>query len=100
MHVGLHVCYSCQILMKLEFFSTFFKSTQISNFVECLPVGAESFHADERTDILKDIKKLMVAFRKFANAPKNDDCSQTPQFIFSPHSDRQTDRQTDRQLVH
>ena len=32
------------------------------------PVGAEFFHADRRTDMTK----LLVAFRKFANAPKND----------------------------
>jgi hypothetical protein len=31
------------------------------------PVGAELFHADGRTDMTK----LMVAFRNFANAPKN-----------------------------
>jgi len=30
------------------------------------PVGAELFHADQRTDMTK----LIVAFRKFANAPK------------------------------
>jgi len=31
------------------------------------PVGVELFHAEGRTDITK----LMVAFRIFANAPKN-----------------------------
>ena len=31
------------------------------------PVGAELFHADGRTDM----KKLIVAFRNFANAPEN-----------------------------
>jgi hypothetical protein len=31
------------------------------------PVGAELFHADSRTDMTK----LIVAFRNFANAPKN-----------------------------
>jgi hypothetical protein len=31
------------------------------------PVGAELFHADRRTDMTK----LIVAFRNFANAPKN-----------------------------
>ena len=29
-------------------------------------MGAELFHADEQTDM-----KLMVAFRNFANGPKN-----------------------------
>jgi len=32
------------------------------------PVGAESFHADRRTDI----KKPIVALRNFGNAPKNE----------------------------
>jgi hypothetical protein len=31
------------------------------------PVGAELFHEDGRTDMTK----LTVAFRNFANAPKN-----------------------------
>jgi len=31
------------------------------------PVGAEFIHADRRTDMTK----LIVAFRNFANAPKN-----------------------------
>jgi len=31
------------------------------------PVGAELFHADERTDMTK----LIVVYRNFANAPKN-----------------------------
>ena len=32
------------------------------------PVGAELFYADRRTDM----KKLIVAFRNFANAPNKD----------------------------
>jgi hypothetical protein len=32
------------------------------------PVEAELFHADRRTDMTK----LIVAFRNFANAPKNE----------------------------
>jgi hypothetical protein len=31
------------------------------------PVGAQLLHADGQTDV----KKFMVAFRNFANAPKN-----------------------------
>ena len=34
------------------------------------PVGAKMFHADRRTDI----KKLIVAFRNFANEPNNSCC--------------------------
>jgi len=38
------------------------------------PVGAELFHADGRTDMTM----LIVAFREFANAPKN--CSNNSQY--------------------
>jgi hypothetical protein len=36
------------------------------------PVTAELFHADGRTDRQADMTKLIVAFRNFANAPKNE----------------------------
>jgi len=35
----------------------------------CL-VEAELFHADKRTDGRTDMRKLIVDFRHFANAPK------------------------------
>jgi hypothetical protein len=60
--------YSCQILIKLEYSRRFTKNTQISNFIKIRPVGAELFHADGRTDMTK----LMVAFRDFVNASKNE----------------------------
>ena len=47
----------------------FLKNAQISNFMKIRPVGAELFDADEQTD---RHDKLIVAFRNFANAPKND----------------------------
>ena len=37
-------------------------------YMRIRPVGAELFHADGQTDM----KKLMVAFRNFANAPKHN----------------------------
>ena len=40
--------YSCQILIKLEFFDRFFKNTQISTFMKMCPVWAE-FFADGQT---------------------------------------------------
>jgi len=55
--------YSCQI----EYSRQFTKNTQISNFMNIRPVGAEMFDADGRTDVTK----LIVAFRNFAKAPKN-----------------------------
>jgi len=39
--------------------------------MKILPVGAELFH-DGRTGGRTDMTKLIVAFRNFANAPKND----------------------------
>jgi hypothetical protein len=39
----------------------------MSSFMKIRPVVAELFHADRRTDVTK----LTVAFRNFANAPKN-----------------------------
>jgi hypothetical protein len=56
--------YSCQILIKLEFFSEIRKNTQISNFTNIRSLGAELFHTD-RHDTANSL------FRKFANAPKN-----------------------------
>jgi hypothetical protein len=35
-------------------------------------VRAELFHVDRRTDGRTDMTKLIVAFRYFANAPKNN----------------------------
>jgi hypothetical protein len=69
MQTGLRVKkrYSCQILKKLKIIpKDFRKNTQISNFIEIRPVGADLFYVDRRTDMTK----LMVAFRDFANAPK------------------------------
>jgi hypothetical protein len=34
------------------------------------PVGAEVFHTSRRADKLTDMRKLIVTFRNFANAPK------------------------------
>jgi hypothetical protein len=48
--------------MKLEFSRQIFKNTQISNFMKVPPVGAELFHADRQTDMMK----LLVAFRNIA----------------------------------
>jgi hypothetical protein len=36
------------------------------------PLGAELFHEEGQTDRQTDKTKLKVAFRKFANAPKDD----------------------------
>ena len=50
--------------MKLEL-SWHIQKTLISNLMTIRPVGAELFYADGRTDMTK----VIVAFRKFENAP-------------------------------
>jgi hypothetical protein len=61
--------------MKLEFSRQIFENTQISNCMKIHPMGAELFHADGqtdgRTDERTDMTKPIVAFRNFANAPKD-----------------------------
>ena len=53
--------------MKLEFSRQIFEKAQISRFIKIRPVGTEFFHVDGQTDMMK----LRVAFRNFADAPKN-----------------------------
>jgi hypothetical protein len=52
--------------MELEFSQKIFKISKKANFLTIQPMGAELFHEDEQTDILK----LTVAFCNFVNAPK------------------------------
>jgi hypothetical protein len=54
------------------------------------PVGAELFHADGRTDMTK----LKVAFRKFANAPKNQSAEAVQGNDLRYHALIQTDDQS------
>ena len=56
--------------MKLQFSRQILKNAQMSNFIKILPLGAELFHADRQTDGQTETSKLIVAFCKFANAPK------------------------------
>ena len=70
MYVGLKVKarHYCQSLMEHEFSRQIFfrKNAQTPNFNKIRPVGAERFHADGRTDMVK----LKDAFRSLTNAPK------------------------------
>jgi len=61
--------------MENNFVDSFWKSTQISDFMKNSLVGANSFHADGRTDRRNagrrtDLKMLMAAFRYFTYVPK------------------------------
>jgi hypothetical protein len=63
-----------QFALNLNFLNRFSKNPSISNFLRIRPVGAELYgRTDRRTDERKDghVTKLIVVFRKFANAPKN-----------------------------
>jgi hypothetical protein len=51
----------------------FYENFQISNFMTIRPVGAELLRADGRKDGQRDMTRLTVAFRNFANAPKNSE---------------------------
>ena len=81
MYISLHVKYR---LFWYDFngtwiFSTvFLKSTQISNFVKIHPAGAESFHADGRTDMTN----LTVAFRNFVGVSKKTHMSYRPNHAY------------------
>jgi hypothetical protein len=55
--------------MKLEFSRQIWGRTQIPDFTQILPVGAELFDTDKRTDVTE----VTVIFRISANAPKNND---------------------------
>jgi hypothetical protein len=56
--------------MQLGLFRQIFGKTQISTFIKIRPLGAELFCQDGKMDGRKDMTKLIVAFRNFANAPK------------------------------
>ena len=56
----------------MNFLDRFFEKPQISNLIKTRLVEAESLHADRQRERERraDMTKLIVAFRNFANAPK------------------------------
>jgi hypothetical protein len=59
--------------MKLELSRQIFekkKTLKHKSFIKIRPLWSDSFHEDRRTDWQKDMTKLIVAFRNFADAPK------------------------------
>ena len=63
--------YPCQILVNSDFPDRFSKNTYTSNLMKILPLGAALCHVTGRKDGHISMQKLRVAFRHFANAPKN-----------------------------
>ena len=76
MYIGLHVKYPLftSDFNRTSIFTTdFSEKAQIPNFTKLRQVGAKAFHAERRTEVTK----LIIAFRNFSNAPKNQGtCSQ------------------------
>ena len=68
MYIGIRVKYPVMLVAfwrNLKFHDEYLKNP--SNFMEIRPVWAQLFDVDRQTDMTK----LTVAFRNFANAPKN-----------------------------
>jgi len=66
--------YSYSILKKLEFYRQIFEKPSYDKFHENPFSGSQVVppgRTDERKDRRTDMTKLIVAFRNFANAPKN-----------------------------
>jgi hypothetical protein len=82
--IRLHIKYrySCQISWNFNFMDRFSKDTQIPNFVKIRPLGAELFHADGQTGVIK----ILVAFRNCANAPNNYPVVRVPSVAPSPET--------------
>jgi hypothetical protein len=57
--------------MKLEFSQQMFAKDSNINLKKTPLVGVELFLADGQTDGETDVTRLTVAFRNFANSPKN-----------------------------
>jgi hypothetical protein len=73
-----------QFYRKLLFLNRVSKNIQISNFMKIVSLGAALFHVDRRTSGRTDMTKLRVAFRKFANAPKNHSRVRWPLYWLIP----------------
>jgi hypothetical protein len=89
MYIGLHAtyCYSCQILIEVEFSSQIFKRHLNIKFHESCPVGAEMFIVDGWMDGQTDITKRTVAFHNFVNKPTN------PEPCFRFHMDSKVEQE-------
>jgi hypothetical protein len=62
------------------FLSDFQKNIQILNFIKIRQVEADFFHAERRTDLVKQI----VAFHCFAKAPKQKKIQLYCKYLFQP----------------
>jgi len=66
------------------------------------PLGAELFHADGQTDGRTD-GQIIVAFRNFANAPKNShifQCLLTISFHIKLHRNCSCDQEVEKEHTH
>jgi ubiquitin C-terminal hydrolase len=56
---------------QIKFPQHVYKNNQTSNFIKICSLEAELFNVDGQPDGHPEVRKLIVAFRNFANAPKN-----------------------------
>jgi hypothetical protein len=72
MYLGVYVKYPLFLSdFKQTVLSTDFRKILKQNFTKIHSVGAESFHANGRTDGQTEMTKLIVAFRNFLKSPNN-----------------------------
>jgi hypothetical protein len=73
MYIGIRLKYLVMLVgfwSNLKFHNEYLKIP--SNLLKIHPVGAQLFDADRETEGQTDMTKLIIAFRNFANAPKNE----------------------------
>ena len=56
--------------MELVFCRQIFEKCSKTNFIKICPMGVKLLHSDGQTDRQKNVTKLIVALRNFANAHK------------------------------
>ena len=67
--------------MNLNFHDRFLENIQMQSFIKIFPVEAKFFCADKERNEQTDFRKVIVAFRSIADAPKNAGCNAVQETI-------------------